>query len=410
MLALRAVFVGLALLAAMVPSARTAEPGTTAQRLFPAKGLVAYVEFDGLRVHANAWEATAAYAMLAKTPAGAMMNDLAVQVTDRFLKLIPDSTLTGAELIALQDHLVREGFAIGLHRHGDEIDSWTIVVNGAGRKGSRERIERFLHLAFAPAPPRQLNPTRLRGRDVYQLKARVGANGGAVPQPLEPVPLGPAGLADPVAPAPQPEPPAPEVPWLSWWFEKDDLVLISVPQPTFSQMQDPATTKRISRIPSAQLGAVLDALDSKLPNVTTHPGYAAASSEGKDIKGFESDGLFFIETGQKGGLLGLLQQRSSVSQLELPGLPSLPHGSGLPQQFAGGYATPAIPTPDGAIPMAPATVPPAYEVAPSTGAATGRGRRDSPGVASRPSTHPARIPAADATSWRRASGSATCPV
>ena len=120
-LALRAVFVGLALLAAMVPSARTAEPRTTAQRHFPAKGLVAYVEFDGLRAHANAWEATAAYAMLAKTPAGAMMNDLAMQVTDRLLKLIPDSKLTGAELIALQDHLVREGFAIGLHRHGDEI-------------------------------------------------------------------------------------------------------------------------------------------------------------------------------------------------------------------------------------------------------------------------------------------------
>ncbi len=150
-LALRAVFVGLALLAAMVPSARTAEP-RTAQRHFPAKGLVAYVEFDGLRAHANAWEATAAYAMLAKTPAGAMMNDLAVQVTDRFLKLIPDSTLTGAELIALQDHLVREGFAIGLHRHGDEIDSWTIVVNGAGRKGSRERFERFLQSRHSHRP------------------------------------------------------------------------------------------------------------------------------------------------------------------------------------------------------------------------------------------------------------------
>ncbi len=45
-------------------------------------------------------------------------------------------------------------------------------------------------------------------------------------------------------------------------------------------------------------------------------------------------------------------------------LPSLPHGSGMPQQFAGGYATPAIPTPDPArIPMAPATVPPASESA-----------------------------------------------
>ena len=108
-IARRAAMLGLVSLAAIVPWTMADEPRPNPQRYIPARGLVAYIEFDGLRAHANAWEATAAHAMLAKTPAGAMMTDLARQITDRLLKMVPGVKLTGADLIALQDHLVREG-------------------------------------------------------------------------------------------------------------------------------------------------------------------------------------------------------------------------------------------------------------------------------------------------------------
>ena len=151
------------LLIVLVRPAMTAEPKPTPQRYVPA-GLVAYVEFDGLRAHAGAWEATAARAMLAGTPAGAMMTEIARQVTDRMLKIAPAGKLTGADLVGLQDHLVQEGFAIGLHQHGDDISSWTIVLNGAGRKGSRERFEGLLQFLCAPAPPgKPSTPTPVRG-------------------------------------------------------------------------------------------------------------------------------------------------------------------------------------------------------------------------------------------------------
>ena len=262
-------------------------------------------------------------------------------------------------------------------------DSWTIVVNGAGRKGSRERFERFLHLAFAPAPPRLLNPTRLRGRDVYQLKARVGANGGAVPQPLEPVPLGPAGLADPVAPAPQPEPPAPEVPWLSWWFEKDDLVLISVPLAHVQSDAGPGdgeTDCPRSTRPSSGPSSTPSKVSCRTSRLT--PATSPRPPRERTSRASSPTGCSSSRRGRRVGSSDCLQQRSAVSQLELPGLPSLPHGSGLPQQFAGGYATPAIPTPDGADSHGSGNSAPGIRVAPSTGAATGHGRRDSPGVAS----------------------------
>src|SRR5262249_17880653 len=151
------------LLIVLARPAMTAEPKPTPQRYIPARGLVAYVEFDGLRAHAGAWEATAAHAMLAGTPAGAMMTEIARQVTDRLLKIAPAGKLTGADLVALQDHLIHEGFAIRLHRHGDDFYSWTIILNGAGRRGSRERFERILEFVFTPTPPARLpTPIRLR--------------------------------------------------------------------------------------------------------------------------------------------------------------------------------------------------------------------------------------------------------
>ncbi len=216
----RAALIAFAFAALLASPAMAAEPKPTSQRFIPARELIAYVEFDGLAAHADAWHATAAHAMLAKTPAGDMMTEVARQLADRFLKMVPGGKLTGADLLALQDHLVHHGFAVSLHRHRDDVYSWTIVLNRIGHKGTRERFDRLIEPVSAPTPAAPLpKPTRLRGRDVYQVVRRAAAT--------------PAGLADFGAPAAEPAPPAPASPWLSWWFEADDLIVTCVRSTTF---------------------------------------------------------------------------------------------------------------------------------------------------------------------------------
>src|SRR5262245_48865424 len=83
----RAVTPSLSLIALLALPAISAEPRPNPQRFIPARVLVAHIEYDGLAAHAGAWEATAAYAMLARTPAGAMMTEMAQQIVDRMLKM-----------------------------------------------------------------------------------------------------------------------------------------------------------------------------------------------------------------------------------------------------------------------------------------------------------------------------------
>ena len=54
------------------------------------------------------------------------------------------------------------------------------------------------------------------------------------------------------------------------------------------------------------LNAVLDAIEAKRPNASTHRGYVAAREEGGDIAGFEPTGLFFVEFEGNAGLLDAL--------------------------------------------------------------------------------------------------------
>ena len=55
------------------------------------------------------------------------------------------------------------------------------------------------------------------------------------------------------------------------------------------------------------LTSIIDTIDGKRPNVTTHPGFVSALAEGKDLKGFEPDGLFFIGPGDDRGLCRWLE-------------------------------------------------------------------------------------------------------
>ena len=230
-------------LASTVVSA--AEPS----RMIPSKGLEAYLEFDGLDAHVNAWNATAAHAILEKTPAGAMIVDLVGQVADRRLRKIPGVKLRGEDIEALIRQLSQLGFVAASHGHGGLSGSITVVLPGAGRKENRERFERLFRSLVESKHARKL---RMRGRELFQV--------------LGEPPLNPERTADLR---------------LVWWFDSDALViLVSAPQ--------------------AHLEAVLDAIDGKAANATTHPGRLAAIAAGKAIPGLEPDGLFFIEPGKDG--------------------------------------------------------------------------------------------------------------
>ena len=311
-----------------------AEPGASARGLVPARGLVAYLEFDGLDAHAEAWKATAARAMLEGTPAGSMMDELMRQLADAALKLAPGAKVGGADLVGFRGDLVRSGFAVGVHEEAEGGPSLTLAIPGLGRAGARERFERLARFCLDPAgggefPP----PTRVRGREVRQL---VAAN-----QP------GPAKVIIPDAPGDEaPRPAAPAAPWLTWWFEGDDLVLVSGP----------------GGAPKAHAGrvaAVLDAIERKGADASTHPGYVAALAEGGDIRGFEPDGLFFVEAGAIRALLGAGGGMALPGPIE--GL-KLPPGRYMPDDVK--YFEPAkvVPTPariDPSSVPAPARVEPA---------------------------------------------------
>ena len=282
--------------ATLTAGAAGAEPKDKPARLLPARGLVAYLEYDGLDAHAAAWKATAASAIVNDTKAGVMIAELAKQLLDRLLKEVPDAQekFTSVDLLGFPDDLAKRGFALAAYDHGKGGSSLVIVLDGVGRKGSRERFDRLirglsgLQGPDAAKPPA---PIRLRGREVHQVAESVAPI--AVPAVVE--------AAD--EPAPK-KPAVPPDPYLSWWFEGDDLILVVglSASPTHRDQRD----------------AVFDAIEGKRPNASTHAGYVAAMAEGKDIAGFEPNGLFFIELGEDGGLFkGLIEGGFDPSSLNM---------------------------------------------------------------------------------------------
>src|SRR3954452_7689161 len=98
------------LLALALGLASTVVSAAEPSRKVPARGLEAYVEFDGIDAHVAAWNKTAAHAVLEETPAGAMIADLIGQVADRQLRRIPATKLRGEDVQALVHHLAGVGF------------------------------------------------------------------------------------------------------------------------------------------------------------------------------------------------------------------------------------------------------------------------------------------------------------
>ncbi|MFI5456020.1 MAG: hypothetical protein ACHRXM_11280 [Isosphaerales bacterium] len=306
------------LVALLIPStAAPGEPRPSSHRYIPARGLVAYFEFDGLDAHADAWKATAAHVLLTKTRAGAMMTEAAGKWVD-WLADENLGLLTRAETVAVGDHLLRKGFVLAIHNRGVTGFDVTLVLNGFGGKDVRYRF--LTSMLFGPdekGGDLLWGPVRLRGRDVFVLRydeqppapARLKDDErGLIPDPANDKKANLAHLS------------------INAWVEGDDVIIIWHDDSTAGPCE-PEAPKTLTEMHKDDITPVFDAIEGKVPNVTTHPGYLSALAGDKDIKGSEPIGLFFAGPSDNKGLFTAVmewdraaaQKGESQRRLQLPG-------------------------------------------------------------------------------------------
>ena len=115
-------------------------------RYFPLRDLVVYAEFDGLDAHREAWEKTSAYRLLNETTTGAMFEQSAARLLDLVLTRQQGIPVGGRDLVALAEHLLRSGCAVGINRAGGAGPprSLGFVIRGAAGGKARAVIDRLL--------------------------------------------------------------------------------------------------------------------------------------------------------------------------------------------------------------------------------------------------------------------------
>ncbi len=271
----------LVLVAVVAASARSAEPERSPSRYIPAGGLVGYFEYEGLDAHARAWEAAAAHEMLVKTPAGAMLTDLLKQSIEGGLAQDFGGLLKASDVFAVVDVFAHHGLAFACY---DDMDEGVLVLRNVERPGNRARLEgprETLETSLALFFEVKFVSSRIRGRTVYQIPEP--------PDEKKQAALGLVGGALVTAKLPDTR--------ISAWREGDDWIIV------IDQIGRVISEKKLPAGPHPDLLArVLDSIEGKQPDVTTHPGFISALAEGKDLKGFEPNGLFFLE--QKHGTVG----------------------------------------------------------------------------------------------------------
>jgi Protein of unknown function (DUF1559) len=115
-------------------------------RHVPLKDLLAYLEFDGLDAHADAWRASAAYKLLNDTKLGNVLEDLALQGIEILHDTMPrEQRVTGAEVLGFLKHITRNGFVVGVSRKGPGQFRFVAVL----RHADRPEFIRLLELAGA---------------------------------------------------------------------------------------------------------------------------------------------------------------------------------------------------------------------------------------------------------------------
>ena len=224
------------LIAACAGLAPAAEP---LARYFPKKDLVAYVEFDGIDAHAEAWKKTAFARMLGETPAGSMLEKVSSQLLEGLLPTPLEDFATPKDIAEIVSRTARSGFAFAINRKaGDPSAKPTcvgLVLRGAGRGPLLTTVQKIL--IGVGLPPGSLTQLDRPGDRKLTL-------------------IGP-----------------PEGPSLAWWIEKDDLV--------------------ISILDARHADAMIAALDGKVPNAIDHPSRLELTAK---ENGFEPIGLAFLDT------------------------------------------------------------------------------------------------------------------
>jgi hypothetical protein len=209
--------VGLAAPVALPGRAAAAEAVPLA-RYIAKENLLVYFEFSGLDAHAATWKKTAAYRMLTETPLGALLDEVAGQLLDRGLNLLPNRRLSGPEVVTVVKHVAQHGCAWALHaKPTADSFSLAVVFRGASGKEIRPLSSRLLGSMMGSGEQPRIE--RKEGR--------------------------------PIVVVPHSYPGAPKDSAWAWWPEKDDLVL-TVPFPSAPE-------------------AVLAALDGKAPSAADHP-------------------------------------------------------------------------------------------------------------------------------------------
>ncbi|QEH35407.1 hypothetical protein OJF2_39590 [Aquisphaera giovannonii] len=277
-----ALFLGLLCAALGAGRAQAQPPAGKLSRFIPAQGLSLYLEYDGLESHAGAWKATSAWQILNETPAGGLMADAARQTFDQLRRLHPDAPFGGDDVLAFQEHLTRRGLAIASLKAAGG-NATVFVLPGMAGAPRADRVRRMLQIAAMPGRDKATSkPVRLRGRTLNGLEEGPGDGG-----PLARI-----------------SPPPP----LTWWMEGETLVLVKGPEGgTAAFGPDRPDVEEKARAAHADCVAlVLDAIEDKAPNASTHPLFSAAIVEGRDIAGFEPNGLFAAESSRDAGVIGEL--------------------------------------------------------------------------------------------------------
>ncbi len=211
-------------------------------RYVPRDGLIAYLGTEGLDSQADAWKKTSAYKLLTETNLGVMLEDMTSQAASKALERLPNSKLTGADVLAVTKHLARFGFVAAMNHTPKGAEptppSGTLVIRAVMGKDAVGGFGRLIGALTGAVKTQKLSKN---GRYVVIVPIGVDTEG------------------------------KPKATW-TWWVEKDtDLVV--------------AFGKGAEDLAMA-------VIDGKTPNAVDHPIRAElARAEG----GFIPIGQFFID-------------------------------------------------------------------------------------------------------------------
>ncbi|WP_337174568.1 hypothetical protein [Paludisphaera sp.] len=156
------------LLGSLPPTVATAQEAADAPAAAPApppgpafaarERLIAFVEFDGLDAHDDAWRQTAAHRMLNDTSLGAMLEQVGVSLLDRASTWLPNRKINGADGVAIVKHLARKGFVAAFHADPSAPKGFrgVLILRGAATKEEKSLLGRLVVSFMDPASKHRL--------------------------------------------------------------------------------------------------------------------------------------------------------------------------------------------------------------------------------------------------------------